>query len=322
MIINTTRIIRCLNHPIKTLNVFLYKNNKWGGANRNFMKYISDLFYLSMGEEIDWKNPKDLNQWIHWLYFNSDTSKWPLLADKYAVRQMVEQSGFKNNLVPLYAEWDDIESFNIANLPDSFVLKMNNGCGDVMIVQDKGKIDTVEIKNNFRPYFRSKYGESTIEDHYTKIQPRLIAEKLLDKNAQSIKSSSMIDYKFWCFNGKPAVCFVVKDRTKTNFVADLYQADESWERIERNNLVYDNHHLRYSNPIPKPELLKTMLEIASKLSKGHPQMRVDLYEADGNVYFGELTMTSQAGKMNYFTNACLRELGDLCRTACMELNLL
>lgn len=318
MRIDKERLIRCIKHPIITLRLI---GSKGFGFQYNKKRYLDDVFFFTFGEKINWENPEDLNQWIHWLYFNTDTSSWIDLADKFKVRNYVRDKGFGNNLVKLYGQWDKIDSFKLSQLPNSFVLKMNNGCGDIIIVKDKSKIDETAIKDYFRPMFKGVYGNDTVEDHYTKIKPYLIAEELLDKNNQEVKSSSLIDYKFWCFNGKPVICFVVLNREKGKYVVDLYDVDNDWERIEKGNMKYNLHHLRNDNRIPKPKCFDEMINVASELSKGHPQMRVDLYEVNEKVYFGELTMTSLGGRMNYFGKDILRRLGSCCRSGAVSLGL-
>lgn len=286
------------------------------------LKAIAGYNYFSrFGEHIDWLNPKDLNQWINWLEFNSDISSWSVLADKYRVRDFIADKGFKGNLVPLVGVWDNPNNISFNELPSEFVLKINNGSGDVRIIRDKNEVDLNEIKHYFNSLFKHPYGVNGGEPHYFGIKPMVIAEVLLDINKQPIKSSSIVDYKFWCFNGSPHCCFVCSNRTKQHFNIDLYSASD-WKRIEKGNMIYSEQHLRNDNSIPQPDNLSEMLKIASSLSKGFPQMRVDLYEIDGKVYIGELTMTSFAGVMDYFSKECLIEMGNLCKQAVKELGIL
>lgn len=208
----------------------------------------------------------------------------------------------------------------LAYYPPPFVLKSNNGCGDIKVVKEITADTNEELKKHFAPCFIKKYGLETAEPHYTRIKPCIVVEQFLDASLQVVPSTSLIDYKFWCFNGKPVCCFVCSDRSKQHFTVDLYSADDAWERIEDGNLVYDTHHLKATEPMPRPQNLKLMLELASALSKGHPQMRVDLYEVAGKVYFGEITMTSQGGRMQYLSERLLEKLGAECKNAFNSLN--
>lgn len=224
---------------------------------------------------------------------------------------------FNEYLVPILSKWDSADNINFDNLPNSFVLKCNNGCGDVLIVKDKSIADISEIKSYFKKQMSRDFGKASAEPHYLRIKPFIIAEKFLDPQCQPIPSSSLIDYKFWCFNGKVDRIFVCSNRTKQFYTVDLYNLQ--WHRITDGNIIFDKHHLRPNNLMPKPVNFEKMVSIASEISKGFPQMRIDFYEVDEKLYIGELTMTSQAGRMDYFTENCLLEMGKLCRDAVKSL---
>ena len=285
-------------------------------------KQLAELLYENeFNRKINWEHPEDLNQWINWISFNSDTSQWPQLADKLAVREYVKEKGFGDILIPLLGKWENPEYISFDNLPDKFVLKANNGSGDVRVILDKNKEDLGEIRKYFQSILGTKFGKESAEPHYLKIKPYVIAEALLDKEKQSIPSTSLIDYKFWCFNGKPVCCFVVTDRSKESFTVDLYTADDNWGKIDKGNLVFDHHHKPSLQSLPKPQNLQKMILIASELSKGLPQSRIDLYEVDDKVYFGEITLTSMCGRMKYFTPSYLNVLGEECMKAARKLKI-
>ena len=152
-----------------------------------------------------------------------------------------------------------------------------------------------------------KFGYDTCEPHYTKIVPRIMAEEYLEDNSND--SSSIIDYKIWCFNGQPECIFVVYNRPSNvnidEAVYDLYTP--SWEQINEN--LTPHYRKRITHKLNKPSSLKTMLEVATTFSQGFPQVRIDLYNIRGKVYFGEMTFTSEQGRMGYFTNTYQIELG-------------
>lgn len=260
-----------------------------------------------MGEKIDLNNPKDLNEKINYLKFHADLNEWARLADKYEVREYVKERGLGHILVPLYGKYNShgelIEDWK--NLPDSFVIKSNHGCGNIILVKDKNTEDLKSIEKETTGWLKVRFGEETNEPHYKLIKPCLIVEELLeDKNVPS-SSKSLIDYKIWCFNGKPYCILVVanRDREAHSFQLDTYDLD--WNRIEG---ALTSVHGRPSL-LPKPQNLDYLLEYASVLSKGHKQVRVDLYNIDGKTYFGEMTFTSQGGYMNYYTKEFLLEMG-------------
>lgn len=288
----------------KYLRAFFIKYLK---HNKKYQLLADFLYYVSFKKLIDWKNPKDLNQWINWLQFNSDTSLWSRLTDKFEVREFVKKKGFEKNLIPLLAVWDSPDKIDLSKLPDKFAIKMNNGSGDVLIINDKSKIKENDIKNHFESVFNCNFANSSGEKHYEKIKPLIIVEELLDKNKQCVSSSSMIDYKIWCFDGKPECIRVYYNRTKSTVNLDTY--DLNWiNHPEYNN--YTKKFIKSDQQFPKPKKLEEMLHIATELSKGFPQVRVDLYETDDKIYFGELTFTSSTGKMKSFSENYLKFLGN------------
>ena len=277
--------------------------------------YADYLYYLTFGKHINWEQPEDLNQWINWLAFNTDTSQWSVLADKYAVRKYVAEKGFEDVLVPLYGVWDNPDDISFDHLPSKFVLKINNGSGDVLIIRNKDNADLQEIKLYFKSLFHNPFGIDTAEPHYQRITPKIIAEQLLGDVTSKDANISLIDYKFWCFNGVPYWCFVCSARTREHLTIDLYSADEKWERLENGNLNYTRHYIKAANKNVRPHALRQMLTIASKLSEGFPQARIDFYEVNNHPYFGEITLTSAAGRMDYFSESALMEMGKLCKQA-------
>lgn len=261
---------------------------------------------LFNGRKISWNNPLDLNEKIQWLKLYSDTSLWVKCADKYRVRDYVSQCGLSKLLVPLYGVYESADDIDFSVLPDSFVLKVNNGSGDSIIVHDKSIIDEILIKKQLQADLNRKFGLCSTEYHYLEIPPVIIAEKLLvDKTIKP--NESLIDYKLWCFDGEPYVFFVVSNRTKNDYQMYLYDLD--WNLVE-DKLVYSDHSKKGKLGIPKPITLQKMIEAARILSKGIPQVRIDFYEVGGELFFGEMTFTSTGGYMRYFTSDYLLEMGE------------
>ena len=265
------------------------------------------LYFKAFHKKMDLKNPHNLNEKIQWLKFRGDTSLWPLLSDKYKVREYIESKGYSDILVKLYGVWKDVESIDWNILPNQFVLKMNNGCGDVFICKEKSDTEKNEAINHFLKLQNKSFGVETGQLHYQYIEPCIIAEELLDSSKQSINTSSLIDYKFWCINGEPLYCLIVANRN--NHKADLDLYDMKWNKC-REYLVQTEEFGILKQDLPQPINLSRMIEISKNLSQGHPQMRVDLYEVGGRVYFGELTMTSACGLMTYFSDEFLNMIGE------------
>ncbi len=272
-------------------------------------KTLASIQYQrGFGKKIDWNKPKDINEKINWLKFNTDTATWTTLADKYSVRAYVERMGLGDMLVELYGHWNHAEDINWESLPNEFIMKTNNGSGEVFICKNKADIDIAALTANFRKQLAVKFGRSMGEPHYNKIKPCIIAEELLDCKKQPIASSSLIDYKIWSFDGKPAYIWVCYNRTPDSVQVALYDID--WN-FHPEYSISTPHYILADAPIPRPKSLDKMLYAAAVLSKGFPELRVDLYEVDAKPYFGELTFSSAGGFNDFYTSEFLRILGDL-----------
>ncbi len=285
-----------------------YRSLKWRLIKRfgTTQQYADYLYFLKFGKKINWENPEDLNQWINWLAFNTDTTEWSRLSDKYAVRDYVKECGLEEILVPLLAVWNSPDDIDFSNLPEKFVIKANNGSGDVKIITEKVNEDVESIKAYFKKLFNHPFGIDSAEPHYLRIKPKIIAEQLLDTTKQSINSPSLIDYKIWCINGEPQIIWVALDRTPTSLKMTAFSP--AWENCNY-KLAYSGHYQSFEKDLPRPSQLNKMLDYARILSKGFPEARIDFYEVDNKVYFGEITFTSACGRMDYFTNDALKELG-------------
>lgn len=277
-------------------------------ADKNFYKYL--------GRHINWDDPQDLNEKINWLKFHADQHEWARLADKYAVREYITERGLADILIPLYGKWDTAQSVIDAwdSLPEEFVLKSNNGCGHIFVVSSesggKNAVDLKTLKKTLNEWLNEHdFGQKLAELHYQFIDNCIIAEKLLKDDSVKQFSNSLIDYKFHCADGRCCICYVSYDRDPITHLrfGDLYNLE--WEECSD----YLAHKKRGLRTLPRPKNWDEMLKIASILSKGHPQVRVDLYNVNGKIYFGEMTFTSAGGYDNEFTQECYLELGKAVR---------
>ena len=278
-----------------------------------YPKKLADiLFQESFGRNIDWNNPRDLNEKIQWLMFNSDISEWARLADKYRVREFVKERGCEDILIPLYGKWDRAEDIDWNSLPNSFVIKVNHGSGDTHIVIDKSKADLIAIQNYMREALSKPYGIESAEIHYRKIKPCIIAEQLLSSSSITLTDNGLSnkailsDYKIWCFHGVPYCIFTCTNRNLHTHEVVLNVYDLKWNRHDE----WISEPYRNNIFVEMPHCLNEMIEYARKLSNGFPQVRVDFYECNNKIYFGEMTFTSACGRMDYFTQEFLKEMGD------------
>lgn len=272
-------------------------------------------YYALFHKKADLDNPKDINEKILWAKLYADTSQWTVLADKYKVRQYVEQIGLGEHLVKLYAVWRNTTDVDFDPLPESFILKANNGDGKGTnkIVLHKSQLSSDDQKKLI--YLidgwlkRKNIGALHAEPQYKNMPPCVIAEELLPLPQGA---TSLTDYKIWCFNGKAYYIFTCSERSERGNSAHVLTYDRNWNAHPEYS-VFNSDYLQ-GDPMPRPKNLERMLAIAEKLADGFPEVRVDLYNTepdrtDGKIYFGELTFTSQGGLMDYFTPEFLLELG-------------
>lgn len=255
------------------------------------------------GGKLDLKNPQDLNEKINYLKFHADLDEWARLADKYAVREYVIERGLSEILVPLYGKYDTPEELiaDWKGVPRSLVVKANHGCGEVKIVKDKNAVDLNGMRTRAAAWLKDRYGLGTNERHYLKIKPCLIVEQLLEEPGRIAPT----DYKVWCFNGKPYCILVISDRDEEHHTRHRSMYDLNWNRIP-DALPHDDTYSE--EDLAKPKNLDKMLEYAAILSKGHKQVRMDFYNIEGKIYFGEMTFTASGG-YNMYNKKMLLELG-------------
>ena len=255
------------------------------------------------------KNPKDLNEKILYIKLYTDTSKWPELVDKYKVREYIREKGLDDTLVQLYGAWYSADDFlrDYDSLPNSFILKANNGEGKGTnhVVRDKEKASKEELHSLVTEWLaRKNIGALVAEPQYESIVPCVIAEELLPLDEGH---HSLTDYKIWCFNGEPSFIWVCNDRNEDGNSAHVLTYDTDWNPHPEYS-VFTSDYLQ-GEPIPRPDNMGRMLDVAARLSQDFPELRVDLYNIRGKVYFGELTFTSQGGINSFYTQDFLNLAG-------------
>ncbi len=299
-----------LKHIIGLVYHFTFKKyREWWRLRmnrKNPKKVISDVF-LKMGRTMDWENPTTLDEKIQWLKFNSDTDVWARLSDKYKVREYVQECGLGELLIPLIGKWNRVYDIDWESLPNSFIMKTNHGSGDSMICTNKKEIDISDWKYHFILASNKTYGLNNCEMHYSKIKPCIIAEELLDVNKQSISTSSLIDYKVWCVNSELKYIWTCFDRVSDSVQVMMY--DTQWNAVPQK--CVETSHYRMSTKIaPPPHSLHQMIAAAHILAKGFPIVRVDFYEVDKKLYFGEMTFTSAGGFNDFYSDEFQKEIGE------------
>lgn len=244
-----------------------------------YEKSVKKQFYKKLGYTLNLENPTTFNEKIQWRKFYDHNPIYTRCADKYEVRQYVEEKIGKQYLIGLYGVYDDPMEIDIEKLPDKFVLKPNHSAGKVIICTDKGSIDWKKKRKLMRRWLKENYYYMRGEWQYKDIHPRIMCEKLLD--------ADITDYKFFCYNGQPKYIHVHYNR---QFAHKEQMYDINWNKLELEKGVQSEEKI-----LECPKSLNEMIQISQKLSEDFDFVRVDLYEVDGKPYFGELTFTPGNG---------------------------
>jgi len=241
------------------------------------------LYRIVMKRKLDLKAPKTLNEKIVWLKLNdySDNKLVSTCADKLRARDYVKEQGLEHILIPLIGTWESADEIQWDDLPESFVLKCNHGCGFNICCPDKDGIDEVSTKKALNKWLKTPFWRKLSELQYKKIKPCIVGEAFLHEND---------DYKLYCFHGEAKFILVCTQREYGN--PKFYFFDPEWNlaRINPDSLAAPADFT-----LPKPDKLDDMLHYAHLLSKPFPFVRVDFYIANDNIYFGEMTFTPSAG---------------------------
>lgn len=247
-------------------------------------KLDEKLYLEKIGHKLDWGNLHSYTEKMQWEKLFNDNPVKAKLSDKYCVRSWIIEKIGEEYLIPLIGVWDKVEDIPFDDMPEQFVIKTNHGSGTNIIVRDKNKLNLREAKRQLNDWMKIDYGYSNgFELHYSKIKPCIIAEKYLETEYGELQ-----DYKFLCFDGKPYYCWVDLGRY-SNHTRDVYDLD--WKLQPWNQATYSN----YPGGIAKPKNFDMMIRVAEILSEGFPHVRVDLYNIDGRIYFGEMTFTNGGG---------------------------
>ena len=275
--------------------------------------YIRLLYKKNVGHWPNLGDPKTFTEKIQWLKLHNRKPEFSIMVDKLLVKEYVAKRIGGQYIIPTLATWNRVEDIDVSKLPNQFVLKWNHDSGSIVICKDKTKFNIDEARRKLAPGQRRNgfwYGR---EWPYKNVKPVIIAEKYMEESTKP-DVSDLIDFKFYCFDGEPRYCQVIRDR-RTNETIDFYDMD--WNHMpfvgltphSRNGLT--PHSRNGLTPVPKPQNLDVMRRICSKLAKGMPFIRIDLYEINGCEYFGEITFYPASGFGVFTPTEWDKHLGDL-----------
>lgn len=278
---NPTKITYYMQHPRELQFILALKYPRWF-PDRLFLKIV---YRHSMGTELNLDQPRTFSEKIQWLKLYDRNPEYTQMVDKYEAKKYVAGIIGEEYIIPTIAVYDSTSEINLDVLPDKFVLKCTHDSGSVAICKDKKTFQRREAFAMLEKGLSKNYFWQNREWPYKNVNPRIIAETYME----DIETQELRDYKFFCFDGKVKALFVAEDRQgdeETKF--DFFDADY-------HHLDIRNGHPNADTPPAKPHSFEKMKEMAEKLSQGIPHLRVDFYEANGKIYFGELTFSHWSG---------------------------
>lgn len=241
-----------------------------------------------MPYRLNLKEPKSFNEKLQWIKLYDHNPLYTVLVDKYRVKEYVkERIGF-DHVIPLIGVWDKVEEIEWDTLPEQFVLKVNHDCGGQVICKDKSQFDKEAAIHKLNSSFKKNYYYEGREWPYKNVQPKVFAESYMEDEFGELR-----DYKFFCFNGVVKAMFVATERNSGEEVKfDFFDA-------EYNHLPFTQGHPNADVLPTKPKGFEIMKTLAAELSKGLPEVRVDFYDVNGHVYFGEFTFFHFGGIVKF-----------------------
>ena len=261
--------------------------------------YLKIAYRLEMKKKLNLANPQTFNEKLQWLKLHDRKPEYTQMVDKYAVREYIAKTIGEEYLIPLLGVWNAFDEIDFDQLPDQFVLKCNHDSGSVVICKDKKTFDVDAARKNINAGLAHNYYYGGREWPYKNVKPKIIAEKyMVDESGTELK-----DYKLFCFNGEVKIVEIDFDRF-IKHTRNLYTS--KWEFLNF-QLLYPNDSSKYKD---KPIALDDMIKMASYLSKNIPHLRVDFYQINNKIYFGELTFFHEAGFGLFSPNEWDKILGD------------
>lgn len=262
-------------------------------GSKGLLNWMSDELYLklcfraNMGYKLNLKDPQTFNEKLQWLKLHDRKPEYTQMVDKHAVREYIKNTIGDEYLIPLLGVWDNFDDIDFNTLPDQFVLKCNHDSGTVVICKDKKTFDVDSARKKINARINYNYYNLWREWPYKNVPRKIIAEKyMVDESGTELK-----DYKFFAFDGKVKALFIATDRpfdTRFDFYDEIFV-----------HLPFTNGHPNADKVLTKPRGFDEMIRLAGELSKGIPHVRVDFYDINGKVYFGELTFFHWSGMVAF-----------------------
>lgn len=277
-------------------------------GSRGMLNWMPDALYLKLcyravfHKKLDLKNPKTYNEKLQWMKLYDRNPLYRTLVDKFAVREYVARNVGQEYLIPMVGgPWNSPEEIDFARLPDQFVLKCNHGSTTNILCKDKSKLDIAQTKAKLRKWLNTSWYWYGREWPYKDLKPCIYAEKYME----DAQDKELRDYKFFCFDGKPEFVLVSTDRSDSS-----KQTRGDYFDMDYQHLPFHKKHPNADVTPAKPRDFEKMKELAARMSADLPAVRIDLYDVNGRIYFGEYTFFSASGFGPFYPDEWDRKVGD------------
>lgn len=260
--------------------------------------YIQIYYFSHFRHFANLKKPTTYNEKLNWLKLYDRNPLYTKIVDKYEVKEYIAEKIGEEYVIPTLGVWDHFDDIDFDALPDQFVLKCTHDSEGLVICKDKSKLDLKAAKKKIEAALKLNFYYIGREWPYKNVKPRIIAEQYMEDHVDG----ELRDYKFFCFDGEPKAMFVASDRAINATKFDYFD-------LEYNHLDIKQHYPN-AGKVRKPVTFEKMIEFSKVLSKGMPHVRVDFYEVDGKLYFGELTLYHFSGFMPFQPAKWDRIFGD------------
>lgn len=266
--------------------------------------FLKKAYRIRMGGSLNLKNPQSFNEKLQWLKLYDRRPEYTTMVDKYAVKKYVADRIGEQYIIPTIGVWERFEDIDFDMLPSQFVLKCTHDSGGLAICRDKSKFDIESAKKKINRSLKRNYYYSGREWPYKNVPRKIIAEQFMeDKNSKYLK-----DYKFFCFDGEVKFLYL-SEGLDNHATAHISYVTLDWKQAP----FYRNDYKPFDVLPPKPVNFDKMIQLAEVLSKDIPFVRVDFYEINEKVYFGELTFFTGSGFTKFIPNEWDSKLGEYIR---------
>ncbi|SFC98406.1 ATP-grasp fold amidoligase family protein [Butyrivibrio sp. YAB3001] len=254
------------------------------------VKCVMAQYKFEMGEKLDIYNPSSFTEKIQYIKLFGIDTDMVLLADKFKAKEKVAKAIGNDHVVKLIGVYDNFSEIDFGMLPKAFCMKVNHGSGMNCVIKNKEKIDIKALNNKFDLWVGRKSYAETFEQQYRDMPPKILVEEYIEG-----LDGNLNDYKIHCFDGEPLFIQCIGERNLKNHEGFQRNYDLDWNVLD---WTFETYPL-FKHEVTKPKHLEEMLEIARLLAKGFNYVRVDLYDTEDEVYFGEMTFTPASGLYPY-----------------------